>query len=144
MLKLYGDGPDLEVLKKMCVDLEIEQNVKFMGSCNNAVDILADSKLTVLTSDYEGIPNGVLDAMAIGIPVVATDASPGGVRFLITNGEDGLVVPRGNVDAVAEAIITLLDSPELADAISTKSREVNERFTQEKIVSMWENYIDSL
>lgn len=65
---------------------------------------MSDSKMYVLSSDFEGIPNSLLEAMSIGMPVVSTDCSPGGARLLIENGVNGLLVKTGNSGELASAM----------------------------------------
>lgn len=142
VLNIYGDGPDENQLKEMCKELSLEGWVNFKGSTNKATELLSDCKLTILTSDYEGIPNGVIDAMAIGIPVVATDTSPGGVRMLIEDGVNGLIVPCGDVKGVADAACKILMDAQFADMLSSNSVLINERFSERAIIGLWDMYLD--
>lgn len=142
ILNIYGDGPDEKQLKELCKELELENWVNFRGATNKATELLAYSKLTILTSDYEGIPNGVIDALAIGIPVVATDTSPGGVRTLIENEVNGLLVPCGDVEKIADAACKILKDAQFADMLSNNSIAINERFSEQAIIGLWDAYLD--
>ena len=144
ILNIYGDGPDEDKIKLLVKELNLEKYVNFKGSTNNALEILKNSKLTILSSDYEGIPNGVIDAMAIGIPVVATDTSPGGVRLLIDDGVNGFIVPCGDYVKLAEKVIFLLDNPEIADKFSKESRKINDKYSESQLIKAWDKYISSL
>ena len=140
ILNLYGDGPDEDALKELKSNLGLDGYVFFKGSTYNVFEILKDSKITILTSDYEGIPNSVIDAMAIGIPVVATDTSPGGVRELIKNGENGIIVPCGDAKAIADAVIELLNMPKKAETISRNATLVREKYSDKIIIPQWDAY----
>ncbi|MGO4925512.1 glycosyltransferase [Streptococcus alactolyticus] len=141
-LNIYGDGPDRTELEKLAAELKLTESVKFKGVTKEANKILSRSKMTILTSDYEGIPNGVIEALAIGIPVVSTNTSPGGAELLIENGVNGYIVPTGDYEGIAQAAIKLLDNPDIADMFSDNSVESVKRFTKEKIVPLWKDYLN--
>ncbi|MBP3920929.1 MAG: glycosyltransferase [Bacilli bacterium] len=144
ILNIYGDGPDEDKIKNIVNELKLNAFVNFKGSTNNALNILKDSKLTILSSDYEGIPNGVIDALAIGIPVVATDTSPGGVRLLIEDGKNGYIVPCGDYMKLANKVNFLIEHPDIADEFSKESIKINERFSEKNIIKLWDEYIDKI
>jgi glycosyltransferase involved in cell wall biosynthesis len=82
--------------------------------------------------------------MSIGLPVVATDCSPGGARMLIEDRVNGCLVPRGDVDAIADSILYLLENENIADNLGRKATEIVERFAPEKISGLWEGYINKI
>ncbi|MFC4852726.1 glycosyltransferase [Actinophytocola glycyrrhizae] len=107
VLLLAGDGSLRAELAHHRARLALTDRVRFLGTRADIPDLLAASDVTVLTSDWEGMPIAVLESMAAGRPVVATDVS--GVRTVLGNG--GLVVPRRDPRATAEALGTLLFDP---------------------------------
>ena len=107
VLLLAGDGSLRAGLARRCADLGIAERVRFLGTRADVPDLLAAADVTVLTSDWEGMPIAVLESMAADRPVVATDVS--GVRAVLAGG--GIVVPRRDPAATAEALGTLLFDP---------------------------------
>lgn len=139
-LIIYGDGEDYDNIQKMISTQQID-NVSLPGSVQNVKEIIKDSKIFVLTSDYEGIPNALIEAMEVGLPCVATDCEPGGVRELIEDGKNGFVVPRNDPKALASKINILLESPELSNTFSQEAIKIKEVFSEEKIAELWKRAI---
>jgi glycosyltransferase involved in cell wall biosynthesis len=107
---LAGDGPLQGRLRQEADTLKIRERVRFLNTRHDIPDILAASDLFVLSSDVEGLPLAVMEAMAAGLPVVAT--AVGGVPELLTDGREGLIVAPGDADALKAAIARLIDSPD--------------------------------
>jgi glycosyltransferase involved in cell wall biosynthesis len=143
-LRFYGDGPDLDRIKKMAYELKINSNVCFCGVKKNINDELLKCRLFVLTSDYEGIPNSLLEAMSLGVPCISTDYSPGGARMLIENGVSGMLCDCGDYESIAKAIETLIDNDNLAITIGHKAMYVNEIFSYDKLMNDWERYLTKI
>lgn len=143
-LVFYGDGTDMKMIKKMVRESGIEDYVVFAGRVCPIQDYIRYAKIVVLTSDFEGIPNSLLDAMALGLPVVATDCTPGGARFLIENNKNGILVNRGDAKAVANGIIYLLSNPDAAELMGTNAQRVLERFEPKQIAMQWMDYIEQI
>lgn len=143
-LVFYGDGPDKKTVERMVSDYRLENNVVFKGVVSDVFEQIKSSKVFVLTSEYEGIPNALIEAMALGVPVVSTDCSPGGAALLIDNYQNGILVPVNDVDRIAEAINGLLDDPVQADKLGRKGQEITERFKPEAILPLWKNYINGV
>lgn len=144
-LKIYGDGEpeDCLIIKKMISQYGLENRVVLAGKIKNVKETIVDCKMYILTSDYEGIPNSLLEAMSIGLPVISTDCSPGGAKLLINHMENGILVQRGDVNAVANAMEYYMEHPSEADKFGAKAQKVNERFSADKIINEWMNYINS-
>lgn len=143
-LKFFGDGLDEQKMKDYAGDLGIADNVCFCGISKQVLNDISSSELFVLSSDYEGIPNALLEAMSIGLPCVSTDCSPGGARMLINNEENGLIVPCGDSCKLAEAICRMIEDREFAINCGKKALEVRERFSQQNILSAWKDYINQI
>lgn len=142
-LKFFGDGPDEDKMKKYAAELGISDSVIFCGRSNSVLEDISHSSMFVLSSDYEGIPNSLLEAMSIGLPCVATDCSPGGARMLIEDGVNGLIVPRSDASALASAICRMIEDGELAASCAKNALKVRERFAMSVILAKWEEYIES-
>lgn len=139
-LVLYGDGKDKERAEKLVRNIKIESNVEFRGTVKAPIQYCLDSKLFVLSSDFEGISNSLTEAMASGLMCVSTDTSPGGSRLLITDGVNGFVTPRGDSERLANKICWCLDHPELCDKMSDTAKFVVDRFSENKIYNMWHDF----
>lgn len=141
LLKLYGAGPDEDEIRQWTVDLHIADSVRFMGLTRHPMlDIVKDG-MFLITSDYEGISNSLLEAMAAGLPCVSTDHTPGGARLLIQDHENGLLAPAGDVKRIASAMCEFADDPVLAQTCGLNAMDVVNRFDSNKIIDMWEHYI---
>ena len=121
-LDLYGDGQDESRLKSLA---EGNPHIRFMGKISNVGDKIQNAAIFVLSSDFEGIPNSLLEAMSLGIPCISTDCSPGGAAMLIDNRHNGLLVPRGDAEALSNAIRFFIENPEEAEIMGNNARVVN-------------------
>lgn len=144
ILKLYGSGPDEELVRKIVHDLNLNDKVRFMGLTTKPMQDIADSGMFLITSDYEGISNSLLEAMAVGLPCVSTDHTPGGARLLIQDHENGLLAPIGDYERLADAMCEFADNPQLAKKCGKNAKDVVNRFAPERIIDMWESYIKSV
>jgi glycosyltransferase involved in cell wall biosynthesis len=106
---LIGDGPERKKLQKLADELGLSRAALFLGNRGDVANLLGALDLFVLTSSTESFPNSILEAMSVGCPSVATIV--GGVPELVRDGEDGLLVPPGDAEALAERIIQLLGDP---------------------------------
>lgn len=137
-LLVLGKGPFESRLKKQCQNLRIEKNIRFLGLVNNVRKYLAMSDIFVFPSFQEGFPNSVLEAMACGLPVIATRI--GGVVDVIKNEENGLLVEPGNVDQLADALKKLISDTEHASALGKNAiKTVRENYDINVIAN---KYID--
>lgn len=141
-LVFYGDGTGLSEMKKLASKLGIYDNVIFMGSVNGVEKYLSKSRLLVMTSDYEGIPNVIIEAFSCGVPVVTTDCSPGGARVLVDDNQNGFIVPRNDADALSFQICRVLSDEDLSVKFVNASFEKLKQFTPTKIFPLWNNYLN--
>ncbi|MBR1547399.1 MAG: glycosyltransferase [Prevotella sp.] len=145
-LTIYGGGEDKDVrqLKSMIKQLGVEDAVCLAGAVANSTERILNAKMFVLSSDFEGIPNALIEAMSVGLPCISTDCRPGGARLLIENGKNGLVVAPGNASALTEKMLYLAENPDAADSMGREAREISEKFAPEKIIKQWEDYLTAL
>ena len=144
VLKLYGKGSDEELIATWANERGLSEKVKFMGLTTQPMQDIAKDGIFLITSDYEGISNSLLEAMAVGLPCVSTDHTPGGARLLITDHENGLLAPVEDAAALAAAMCEFAEDPALAAACGDNARDVVNRFAPERIIDMWESYIVKL
>jgi glycosyltransferase involved in cell wall biosynthesis len=121
-LVIVGSGPEENNLRDLARKLGLQSHTVFTSHQNNVLPFYGLADAMMLPSHTEGSPHVVLEAMAAGVPIVAT--SVGGVPEILTDGETALLVPAHNADAMSSAIAKLLDSPELARSIVAHARAV--------------------
>ncbi len=144
ILKLYGKGNDEEIIRTWVKERGLDERVQFMGLTTQPMADIYRDGMFLITSDFEGISNSLLEAMAVGLPCVSTDHTPGGARLLITDHENGLLAPIGNAEALASAMCEFADDPQLAEKCGRNARDVANRFEPQKIIDMWEEYIKKI
>jgi L-malate glycosyltransferase len=120
-LLLVGEGPERSGIERMIASANLQERVFMLGRRLDVHDVLDAADLVVLPSYSEGMPNAVLEAMAHGVPVVASDV--GGVRSLLGSGA-GIIVAPGDDQALADALQRLLDNPSLRADMGEKGREL--------------------
>ncbi|MDL5158998.1 glycosyltransferase [Actinomycetospora termitidis] len=108
-LLLVGDGPLREDLERLAVELGVSEDVVLTGTRSDIADLLGAADVGLLSSREECAPQALLEAMSSGLPVVAT--AVGGVPEMVDHGSTGLLVPAGDVGALADALLTVLDDP---------------------------------
>ncbi|MDE6019661.1 MAG: glycosyltransferase family 4 protein [Ruminococcus sp.] len=141
-LEIYGDGDLRKDLELFVKKLKIQSRVKFKGTTSSVLSQIKDASLFVLSSDYEGIPNVLIEAMALGLPCISTDCRPGGARTLITHNKDGLITPVNDVDALAKAMDYILANPNKAEEMAAKASEITERLSPKVIYDKWEYFFN--
>ena len=140
-LVLYGKGPKLELLQTLADSLGISDRVVFAGYSTNVYESIKAAELFVLSSDYEGMPNALMEAMATGLPCVSTDCDGAGARGLIEDGKNGLLVPKGDVESLADAMNRMLSDREFAEKCGQEAHKICERLAPERVYSEWEGFI---
>lgn len=144
ILRIYGDGPDEVLLKRLINERQLSPYVILMGVSKKPMEDLCKGGIFLLTSDFEGISNSLLEAMAVGLPVVSTDHTPGGARLLITDHHNGLLAPMGNHISLGHALCEFADNGELAQSCGRAAQYVLKAFSPENILGQWSNYIESI
>lgn len=140
-LKIYGEGYLRDKLQTQIKELKMESSIKLQGSVVDLQDKIYDAALFVLSSDFEGMPNVLLEAMSLGLPVISTKCSGGGPEMIINNGVNGLLTPIGDSKSMAEAIKKVLSDPLLAEKMSVNASRISERFSQEGTIKCWEEFL---
>jgi len=142
-LLLIGDGPDRSLLEALVAKKAMREYVIFFGARNDIPDLLAELDIFVLPSRGEGISNTILEAMASGLPVIAT--SVGGNPELVAGNSTGILVPSNNPEKMADAIRTYLDQPTLVEKHGKAGRKrVEETFSMDAMVNAYMKVYDDL
>lgn len=139
---LVGSGPLRSHLESLVYDLGLESKVIFFGDQRDVGAYLAAFDIAVLTSDTEGCSNFLLEAMALGKPVVATDV--GGNRELVLHGRTGLLVPPRNAEELADAVIALIRDEAAAQSMGRRAKDwAITQFALENMVRQYESLYDN-
>jgi glycosyltransferase involved in cell wall biosynthesis len=120
-LLVVGDGPQRDELERLADDLGVASNIRFLGYRDDAIQILASSDILCHATLFEGMPMVVLEAMALGLPVVATRAP--GVTDVVDDGRTGILVPPRDPKALADAIVRVVEDDDLRKRMVEAARE---------------------
>jgi len=135
-LIIVGTGPDETLLKKSAVKLNVHKRIQFRGRQEDVLSVLSDTDIFVLPTLSEGMSNVLLEAMACGLPIVAT--SVGGNCDLISDMHNGILVPPGDPHALSEALIEILHNTTLAQQLGDEARKtVEDHYSLESIADSY-------
>lgn len=140
-LVIYGDGPSRKDLEQLIQSLGLADTVSLPGFVLDLNQRIRISSIFAFTSDYEGLPNSVLEAMGLGLPVVATDCPCGGVSSLITHEYNGLLIKVGDTKALTESLFRIIEDNELACRLGLKAEDVRMMYAESAICSQWYEFI---
>ncbi len=147
-LEIYGNTITdeekvyLEELTNWVRERKLEHIIKFLPPRADVHEIVKDCSMFVSSSDYEGLSNSMLEAMALGLPCVCTDCLGGGASEMITDGENGLLVPMGDANALASAMCRIADNETLANRCSENAKMLRYELSAENIANKWLEYIE--
>lgn len=136
-LLIYGDGREGDALKSFITERGIEQFVHIYPAVNDIHRIASACRMFVSSSDYEGLSNSMLEAMAMGMPTVCTDCPCGGARMVIENNVNGILVPVGDRDALVAAMRKVIADVGFAAEIAAAAQNISEKLSQTKIAEKW-------
>ncbi|MFI1969524.1 glycosyl transferase family 1 [Streptomyces cinnamoneus] len=142
-LRIYGRGPELAKLRAQIDRLGLNDTLTLMGAHSPIETEWAKGSIAAVTSREESFGMTIVEAMGCGVPVVATDC-PHGPGEIITDGEDGLLVPVGDSDAIAKGLLKLIEDDELRRTMGAAARESAQRYAPERIADAYLELIDSL
>ena len=142
-LTLVGDGPERERLQQQVEQAGLQARVQFLGFRPDPQPFLLQAGVFVLPSRFEGIPNALLEAMAAGLAVVVTDASPGPLE-VVEHGVSGLVVPTDDPAALGAALDRLASDPELRERLGLKARETLRQLDWPVVGPIWDELVSPL
>lgn len=141
-LEIYGEGELHYELQSLIGELGLDRYVFLKGTTPDVVDRIYGARLFVMSSDYEGMPNALIEAMCVGTPVISTDCPCGGPRELIKDGVNGYLVPVGNVEELAKKILKVLQYDN--DGCAIKGKEVCNSLDENKIFYLWFKFIGEI
>lgn len=137
-LVIYGDGPEKGKIERYVKERNLQQSILLLPNASDVHSQILDSMMFVSSSDYEGLSNSMLEAMAIGLPTVCTDCPCGGARMIIKDGVNGLLVPVKDRAAMANAMKRIADNESFASSLSQQGARLRNDLSLSKIAEQWE------
>jgi len=141
-LIIYGEGPYREELERYIQELKISEKVFLPGNTTELHEQIKNAEIFVLSSDYEGMPNALIEAMCMGIPVISTKVS--GATDLIYHGENGILVDVNDSFSLKKAMMELIENKEKANVIAKRATELNAQLEVKKIMDQWISFIQEI
>lgn len=139
-LVIYGEGRLRDTLQNLIKELKLTDAVDLPGNISNIHEKIANAEMFVLSSDYEGLSNALLEAMMMGLPCISTDCA--GSNEVIINGISGTIVEVGNQKNLEEGIIFNIQNKEIAYEMAMKAKETVNEFGLDKIINKWDNLLE--
>ncbi len=143
-LIIYGEGEKREELKELVKRSGLCGRVQLPGNIDDVADAIYRARVFVLSSDTEGMPNTLIEAMAMGLTVVSTDCPCGGPGELIRHMTNGLLTPVGDVNKMRENLQFLLENPQTADELGIHAKKTSDIYLPEKVCREWREYTEGL
>ena len=136
-LVIYGEGPEKANLERLIEKLNLEGRVILAGATENIIEKIRSARLFVFSSAYEGMPNALIEAMAVGLPVISTDCPCGGPAMLIENNVNGILVPVDNETELAKQIDVLLTDEKYARKLGERAKNITAICKMESVAEQW-------
>lgn len=143
-LTIYGEGELRPLLEDLVNRLGISEQVFLPGAIPDVAARIERAALFLLTSYSEGVSNALIEALASGLPVISTDVPSGGTVELMTDGENGLIIPAGDLHALEDAMDRLLGDPAYADSLGREAAKIQHRLAPERVNRLWKEYFDKI
>lgn len=143
-LEIYGDGEPAAYkaeMEKLVADKGAQEYIFLKGHTKDIHSIMKSSEAFVLTSDFEGLSNSMLEAMAIGMPCICTDCPPGGAKAYIENNVSGVLVPVGGEDELFDAMCKVAENEDFRYNLSENAKYVRDKLSRDEICRQWEELI---
>ena len=142
-LEIYGEGEQEDKIRSVIEEEHLSDSVRLMGFCKDVHERINKASMFVMSSDYEGLPNALLEAMAQGLPCIATDCPCGGPRTLINHQLNGLLVKVGDADGLTKAMVDILDNP-VYKGIGERAQSIRSTASTQVVTEEWLDYIDEV
>lgn len=137
LLHIYGQGPQKEMLQDMIEGLDLKDKAFLFPFASDIYAKMDEASIYVSSSEWEGVSLSIIEAMALGLPVIATDTPAGGTKVLMKDHYDGLVIPCGDEDALYGALKEFAEDEGLAESCAANALKIRERYPLEKIAEEW-------
>lgn len=143
-LTIYGEGELRGHLEALAAELGVSDRVFLPGVIPDVARQTRRAALFLLTSYSEGVSNALIEALAGGLPVIATDVPSGGTVELITDGMNGLIIPAGDGKALEQAMDRVLGDPDFGDRLGREAVKIQERLAPERVNGLWQAYFEKI
>ncbi len=143
-LTIYGDGELRPFIEELAGKLGISERVRLPGVVPDIADRIGKASLFLLTSYSEGVSNALIEALALGLPVIATDVPSGGTEELMEDGINGLIIPAGDQKALEQAMRKMLGDSAYADRLGREAAKIQERLAPERVNALWKAYFEGI
>jgi len=143
-LVIYGEGVLRTALEELVAEKGLSDRISLPGSVNDVAEHICKARIFTLTSNTEGMPNSIIEAMALGIPVIATDCPCGGPAALIENEVNGLLVPVGDAFALADAFRRIFEDRDFELKLRENACKITEKLAPDKVDKEWEEYLNRM
>ncbi|MBP3817229.1 MAG: glycosyltransferase [Butyrivibrio sp.] len=143
-LIIYGDGPEYSHLKRLIEEKDLLKTVEIIRNCDDVFAKEADSEIFVLTSNEEGMPNALIEAMMCGMACIVTDSPPGGCRELLLGGKRGILIPVNDDKSLTDALESLIKDSEKIKCLGEAAKTICQTNSVEVIQKKWIEVVRSL
>lgn len=143
-LQIYGEGPERELLEKLITECGLGDRVLLRGRVQDIKNKLLEAEFFVISSDYEGMPNALIEAMVLGVPVISTNCPCGGPAELISNENMGILTPVKDVNALSKAMDYYATNHELAMQYGCNAKKILEKVSPDSVTKRWISYIKAV
>lgn len=143
-LEIYGEGNLEAVIRADLEEKGLQDKVIMKGFCKDVHSRIKSAAFFVMSSDFEGMPNALVEAMALGLPCISTDCPCGGPRMLIQHRENGLLCPVGDSEALLQAMEQMAGDPAAAAAMGEKAQQIIHRVRLDGVADQWVSYINEI
>lgn len=139
-LVIYGEGELRQALLRQAAEMGLQERIHLPGSISDVAGAIYKASVFVLASNSEGMPNTLIEAMALGIPCISTDCPCGGPRDLMEDGENGILTEVDNAEKLTENLQKIISDKEFAEKLSKNASKIKEKLNPDLINSKWEEY----
>ena len=140
-LHIYGNGPLKSYLQDLIITLKMQDKIFLEGHVNRVIDKISDAEIFVICSNYEGMPNALIEAMSMGLACISTNFPSGAAEELIHNYENGIIVEVGNQKQLELSIRSLIKDKNLCAKLKKNGQYVRKDLDKNKIINKWLSFI---
>ena len=144
ILEIYGQGKLEKSLKNLAKKLEISDKVFFKGYVKDVSAKIYNAKMFIMTSNFEGMPNALIEAMCLGLPCISTDCDGGGAKDLIQNMENGILIGKNDIKSLINSMEILSNNEMLANQIGLNAKKLIKVLNSNTIYKKWYEYIKKI
>lgn len=142
-LVIYGEDTERSKLEQLIQDLALEKSVLLPGKCKNVIEKVSKAEIFIMTSRYEGMPNALMEAMAIGMPCISTNCIAGPSE-IIQNNKNGILVEVDNINQIANKILYLIENPKVREDFGEQAKRIRNQYSPDTVYKKYYNYFQEV